>query len=548
METLNKLKITIRVLAEQIEDFLSVETKDAEVVPFILNNKQKQLVEEVEKAKEPIRIIILKGRQFGYSTFIIAYFFVKCLVVPNTRAVVISHTEDATKKLFRKVKFFSSRLICEPMLDKESEKEFSFKKTNSYFYIGTAGTKTFGRGDNITDLHCSEVAMWENAGTIMNGLLQAVGKTGSIFIESTANGFGNYFNRIWHKSYKKTTASWTALFFSWVDFKEYELDVQDNFVLTDYEQEIKARYKLNDKQLSWRRWKIGETETDAGLTPEDIFKQEYPFTAEEAFIASGNTFFNKERIIELLDTVKEPIQQGDITLNDDLDFEFNDNSNGYTKIFELPDRYSSYIIGGDVAEGKEGGDYSVLNIIHSRTMRTVATYKARIRPDELANVAYALGKWYNFAYLGIEANTGLWVLTELYNKGYPNLYYREEIDSISHKISPKLGFLTSEKTRKPLLDNLLSIVNKFNDIWTNEEFLRECLVFIRNERGRPEASQGENDDVVIATAISYMIRDTAPVAPEIDEDIPQTGRELVKMRLRHLYKDKQTKITQDDYV
>lgn len=548
MQTLNNLKITIKDLVGQIEEFFSVETKDGNVIPFILNNKQKQLVNEIEKVKEPIRIIILKGRQFGFSTFIIAYFFIKCLVVPNTRAVVVSHTETATKKLFRKVKFFSSMLVVKPTLDKESEKEFSFPKTNSYFYIGTAGTKTFGRGDNITDLHCSEVAMWDNAAVIMNGLLQAVGKTGSIFIETTANGYGNFFHKLWSKSYKKENSTWTALFFGWTDFKEYELDAPKDWQLTDYEKEIKEKYKLNDKQLAWRRWKINETETDGGLTPEDIFKQEYPFTAEEAFIATGNTFFNKDRIIYLLDKIREPKSIGDLILYEDLQFEFIKNKTGKLKVWEYPDKYSSYVIGGDVAEGKEGGDFSALNVIENKTLRTVAKFKGRIPPNEFANISYALGKWYNWAYVGIEANAGLWVLTELFEKEYPNLYYREQIDSITHKVNSQLGFLTSEKTRKPLLDNLLSLINKYDDIWLNEDFLRECLVFVRNENGRPEAMQSENDDEIIATAISYMIRDNAPVEFEKEQEIPQTGSEYVKMRLEQLYGAKNKGISQDDYI
>lgn len=554
MRTVKGILITIRDLVEQIEEFFSVETKDSRVIPFILNNKQNELVVEIIKAKKPLRIIILKGRQFGFSTFILAFFFVKCLLVKNTRAAVISHTEQATKKLFRKVKFFSNTLVAKPTLDKESEKEFTFPKTNSSFYIGTAGTKSFGRGDNITDLHCSEVSFWDNAGTIMNGLLQAVGMTGNVYIETTANGYGNYFQKLWGKSWKNSKSTWTALFFSWTNFEEYEMDEGEDFIRTTEEDEIVEKYLSNftekkaNRKLKWRRWKIDETETERGFTPEEIFRQEYPFTCEEAFLSSGTTFFDNDRIIDLISKAKDPIETGEMDLDENKNWKFNPGSKGSLKIWELPEEYGSYVIGGDVAEGKIGGDYSVLNVINNKTLKTVAKYKARIRPDELAKISYALGMWYNKAYLAIESNTGLWVLTELLEKySYPNLYFRERIDDITHAVGKQLGFHTGDKTRKPLLDNLLAEVNKYDDIWNNADFLRECLVFIRNDRGRPEAMSGEHDDEIIATAIAYYIRENAPSEKPKPREPIEDITEKLKAKFAKMKQDNST-ISQKDYI
>lgn len=549
------IQITIRDLVNQIEEYFSVETKDGNVVPFNLNNKQNQLLNGIEKVEKPVRVLILKGRQFGFSTLILALFFVKCLVVNNTRAVVISHTEDATKKLFRRVKFFANTLTAKPVLDKESEREFTFPETNSYFYIGTAGTKTFGRGDNITDLHCSEVGVWKNAGTVMNGLLQAVGMSGNVFIETTANGYGNYLHRLWQKSWKKIS-TWTALFFSWIDFEEYEKDVEPNFERTEDETELVNKHLLNlseekaNRKLSWRRWKIAETETEKGFTPEEIFQQEYPFTPEEAFLATGNSYFNKDRIIELIQKAEPPLEIGDIILNPNNTPSFLKNREGRLKIWEYPEKYHYYVIGGDVGEGKSGGDFSVLNVIDNYSLKTVAKFKARIRPDEFAKIGFALGKWYNNAYIAIENNSGLWTLTDIWERGYENLYFTESIDRITKNVIPKLGFNTNEKTRKPLLDNLLALLNKFDDIWTNEDLLQECLVFVRNESGRPEAMQGENDDEIFATAICYFVRENASSDPEIpkQDKVITTVGELVEARLNKLYGKKQQSISQQDYL
>jgi hypothetical protein len=60
------------------------------------------------------------------------------------------------------------------VLEFASKREFTFPKTNSMFYIGTAGARKFGRGDTITDLHCSEYAFWENPVDLFSGLTDAV--------------------------------------------------------------------------------------------------------------------------------------------------------------------------------------------------------------------------------------------------------------------------------------------------------------------------------------------------------------------------------------
>lgn len=120
----------------------------------------------------------------------------------------------------------------------------------------------------------------------------------------------------------------------------------------------------------------------------------------------------------------------------------------------------------------------------------MAKYKSHVPPDELAKVAFALGKWYNWAYLGIESNKdGLWVNSELFKMGYPNLYYREEIDDIAHTIKRKLGFRTDMRSRDNILVELKSCLNTISDCWTNADFLRECLTFVRASNGKPEAMQ-----------------------------------------------------------
>ena len=88
-----------------------------------------------------------------------------------------------------------------------TKKEMVNVEKNSTFYIGTAGARAFGHGDTINNLHCSEVSRWANAEQTMVGLLQAVPQSGRIIMETTANGFGDYFYNIWTKN-ENTPSPW----------------------------------------------------------------------------------------------------------------------------------------------------------------------------------------------------------------------------------------------------------------------------------------------------------------------------------------------------
>ncbi len=271
---------------------------------------------------------------------------------------------------------------------------------------------------------------------------------------------------------------------------------------------------------------------------------------EEAFILSGTPYFDNDSLFTLLQKAPEPTEMAEIELIDNQPI-ITPKSDGSLKIWSQPQRGRSYVIGGDVAEGIEGGDYSVLNVIDNQTLKTVAKYKARNSPDEFAKIAFALGTWYNNAYTGIEVNKdGLWVNTELFKMGYPNLYFREQLDDITNTVGRKVGFKTDEKTRPYILSELRKMLNQHSNIWSNKDFLTECLTFVRNPKGRPEAASGKHDDEVMATSIAYEIRRNAPEAFEETEIEDDGGAsDYVKARLHKLYGNKKKDmISQDDYL
>ena len=144
-----------------IEKTFLIISKNGEAIPFILNEVQKKILYGLKG-----RDIILKARQEGVSSLILAMFAVDFLTIENVRCVVIAHESDATQKLFDRVKFFLTSLEktfpgqVPYKLKYNSRHELVNEEKNSVFYIGTAGSRSFGRGDTIQNLHCSEVAFW----------------------------------------------------------------------------------------------------------------------------------------------------------------------------------------------------------------------------------------------------------------------------------------------------------------------------------------------------------------------------------------------------
>ncbi len=126
-------------------------------------------------------------------------------------------------------------------------------------------------------------------------------------------------------------------------------------------------------------------------------------------------------------------------------------------------------------------------------------------PDELITDAFAIGKYYNWALLGIESNKdGLWVNDGLDKLGYINLYYRKAFDDITKNITKFFGWKTTSNTRPFCLAALKAVFLRKSSGFP-QGLLSQMVTFIRNVKGRPEALAGKNDDVVMAAAIGYSI-------------------------------------------
>lgn len=502
---------------QYIEKYIKIRNKSGKIIDFKLNQPQQKLYDVIKRQKQlnkPVRIIILKARQMGFSTETESILFKETTTKFNINTGIITHQEDATTNLFTMSKLMYDCLpdAMKPSIKASNAKELIFNNKdgtglNSKIRCMTAGSGGVGRSYTYTNLHISELAFWPgDKKETMIGLLQAVPNLPDtmIIIESTANGF-EYFKEMWDNAVKGKN-DFVPLFVGWNELDEYQMPY-DGFELTDEELKLQENFNLTLEQLSWRRWCI-KNNCSSDI---DQFKQEYPITAEEAFISTGACFFNKEIIIGRINKIQnlKPIKVGffsyEIDGNDISNVEWVDYEKGYIKIFKEVEKGHPYVLGGDTA-GDGSDNFTGLAIDNSNGEQVATLKDEKIDEDEYARQMYCLGMYYNWALIGPENNYSTYPTKKLKEYSYPNLYIRELEDNISDKVQDKYGFITNKATR-PIILAILKEVFRDNISWINDiDILREALVFIKNEKGRPEAQVGEHDDLIMGLAITYYIR------------------------------------------
>lgn len=387
----------------------------------------------------------------------------------------------------------------------------------------------------------SEVATWENGEDLVASLMQTVpdaevmDKPSMVFLESTAEGRGNYF----HKEYVAAVEgknNYQPAFAPWWILDTYERDAtfEDLGKLNDYElflvdlmrqghDTLGHHFPISEEAIPRKLAFYRRKAKDFAATPERL-PQEYPSTWQEAFIASGKNVFNPLALQEMEKdaTLLEDVDYYKITPLEDrpyeefelekVQFEPNETPDDFTykaplKIWEKPKPYKEYVIGADVAEGLKGGDFSVATVVDISTMAVVARWRGHCDPDKFGEILGALGTYYNYALIGVEVNNhGLTTVQKLRDTFYTNLYKRDRgYDEEWETPTVNLGWKTDMRTKRLMIDDLIKLVRerviKDKDI----VFINEAFSYVRDERGRMNAEEGSHDDVVMSTAIAYQL-------------------------------------------
>ena len=488
-------------LKDFIQDNFKIRNKDSELVNLQFNHAQTEFYEEFKKSygNKPSRFIVLKARQLGISTLTEAIITGLTMFTPNSNAVIMAHQADSASSIFNMTKLYISELpvMMQPKQKYSNAKEIVFDDDKnglkSSIRVMVASDAT--RGSTYKLAHLSEVAFWEHPEEALLALNQAVPMTDDslIVIESTANGFNHFYN-LWQDAVNGRN-DYTPIFFPWYVDPNYSRKY-DGFTLTSYENDIKDKFNLSLDQLQWRRWCIAN---NCG-GDEVKFRQEYPITPEEAFITSGASVFDTELILEHMKTLKEPLKRGYFNYDYDglhiTNIRWVDDNSGYIKIYQEP--HGTSVIGGDTAG--DGEDFFVAQVLDADG-HLCATLHHKFDEDLYVKQVYCLGAYYH-SLIAIESNFSTFPNRELQRLKYPNLYVREKYDQIRADVQERFGFRTTSVTRPIIIAQLVEIVRTNIEWVTDRETLQEMLSFVKLN-GKPQASEGAHDDLVMALAIAY---------------------------------------------
>lgn len=481
---------------------IKIRTKDNDVRPMIFNAPQNKLHEAIEKQYQEtgkVRIIILKARQQGFSTYVQGRNYWKLSQSTARKGLVVAHKNDSSRTLFDMYRRTHKEMpeVLRPSTKYSSRKELVFDKLDSGIIIATAGGDGIARGETFSDIHLSEMAFWPTATAADNWLAleQCVPNTDdtSVYIESTANGMTGIFYDMWKKAVAGENG-YLAFFSPWFDTPEYREEVPPGFERTLEEQDLVDQFGLDDEQLMWRRHKIAR----GGL---DKFKQEYPATPEEAFLNSGRPAFNPDDIHTMLANSCPPLYKMALE-----GLTFQKHPVGELSVWQEKDNSKTYYIGADVAMGIKDGDYSVAQVLDDQK-NLVATWRGHVNPDYFADILFALGHYYNVAQVVVENNNhGLLTAIRLgRDLAYPNTYTEVGEGQLNDKESFLIGFRTTVKTKPLIVDRLRAALrDKELSIW-DKTTLNEMLSFIVTESGALEAEEGSHDDCVMALCLANHI-------------------------------------------
>ena len=509
-----------------IQHFLKIIDKKSNIIPFLLNEPQLRLYEIIREQWNkgvPVRIIILKARQMGFSTLTAAIIFWMAATAHNVRAMLVAHKDEATKNLFQMMKRFYEYLPdqVKPMQRASNAQELVFDKPARYRGKGkglgssircaTAGGEGVGRSYTLKALHLSEFAFWpgDKLATLI-GLLQAVPDEPwtLVVIESTANGYEE-FKKQWDAAVKAQSEGregFIPVFFPWYEMRQYRRRVPKDFQRTAEEEQLADTFGLCDEQLAWRRWCI-EINCGGDLNK---FRQEYPATPDEAFIATGVCVFNKDQIVLRRKKVQEESwERGRFRicyseLGSIESFAWEPEPGGPIRIRKKPEAGVPYVLGGDTAG--TGSDYFAAHVLDNRTGDQVAVLHHQFGERFFAEQMYCLGMYYNEALIGIETNYSTFPEECIESLGYTNLFVRKRVDTYTGALADSFGFETTSKTRPLIIDGLKDVAKQAIETIHDFDTLGEMLTFVYNEHFRPQAENGEHDDLVMSLAIAHYIR------------------------------------------
>ena len=532
-----------------IELVFIVVDKNQVTMPFFLNDVQHDFLNTLNQAKEDfeagritdISLLVLKGRQQGFTTLVTAYQLSCSILNRNFQGYTLADKSDNAEAIFQnKAKFPYGQLpdALKPTEKFNNRKQLLFEKINSSWAVDTA-TKDVGRSRTVNFFHGSECAFWKDGISPIQGALGEAFTRNCIKIyESTANGYNDY-QKMWDSGVH------INCFYEWWRTKEYRIDFHNEEIKAEFLHDIEKKQGWIWDRLRWLR-DIKELDAEQlywywnkydKYLDKDLIKQEYPCSPQEAFLLSGKNVFDTTVLLERLSVIDKPIKTGYFKYDYDglriKNIQWVNDKGGYIKIYRLPNSpaVTEYCIGGDTAG--EGSDFFTGHVLDARTGHQVAVLRHQFDSDQYSKQMYCLGKYYCTALIGIEANFDSYPIMELQRLGYEKQYVREAVDTYTGKTEKRFGFKTTSLTRPTIISRLVEVVREHCETISDKETLEELLTIVRNEKGRIEAPEGGHDDMMMGLAIAHHIREQVVFPSDVIYAPPHTQFFSEKQKQNH---------------
>lgn len=520
-----------------MESLLQIENKERQLVPFLLNPIQADMLE----TSGP-RDIYVKPAQVGATSLQLADFYLDNISISGTVSVIISYDETSAKRLIIKAKryhqFLSRKIPSVPRLDHKSAEELTWehKDTNFYsiMYIFSSGSYTLGRGEAIHNLLLDEYAFWR-LGTheaVFSSAVQRVPtKLGTkIRIQSTANGEDNPFCEMYRAAKEGTAVSQSVYkhhFYTWIIHPEYIMYASDPFCLPGDDADplpnlqsdevllmklLMHTYGFSEldamAKLRWRRYKKAEMASlrrsgDTVL----LFEQEFPEDDETCFLVAGDQAYSTDIITDKVrQCIPAPSSKNIVNPKNGTSADL--------EIWQDKEEGLSYVISIDPGKGKTSE--SVGHVWHFEdgyqdkegkdippVMRHCATLAGFYDEWEMAEYMKQVGYYFNGAVIAPEDN--LDIVSHL--RDYPDLYWREDVRT--GKMVRAIGWQTNLSTKPYMITEL----NRHLDHLDSQDirFWSQCKNIRRNPMVKSGVLVVGADDHHDAGAIAVVCRSAQPV-------------------------------------
>jgi hypothetical protein len=426
------------------------------------------------------RIIVLKARQVGVSWLFAGYSLWRATFFDGANVLMLSKREDESRALLDKSFYIYQNLplFLRKKLLKRNESSLLFQDINTPG-VASSGIKAFpstedaGRSESASDVICDEWAFHPYAEKNYAAYKPTIDAGGRLIGISTANGVGNFFHRTYTAA-KQPDPLWSIV---------------NPIGLNGFVPLFVPWFARPGRDQQWYNTQVKEFSD----TPY-LLAQEYPTSDYDAFISSGNTFFNKDRISLWMQFIKTPVfsEQG-----------------GNIKKWKLPIYGEQYVIGVDCAEGR-GLDLSGAAVYHFRTMEHVADIHGDFTPDQLASLTVQIAREYNNAFVNVERNSvGVGVIIDITKRhNYHNVLRYQPVQQ-QIKLSGRFernedfGWPTNPVTRPIMLRDLATAISTGSITSYDKSFWEECLTFV-NDKGKVQAAEGCRDDRVFKHALAIQ--------------------------------------------